>query len=71
MKKITTLAVLALGAVALATPAHADDGDDGVVNAVAGWAASAATVGMQELADASSGQAHSGDILTEDQPPVR
>jgi hypothetical protein len=53
MKKITTLAGLVLGSIALAAaPAHADDGGDfaDAANAAGGWNFTAAAVCLQELA---------------------
>ncbi|MEU6978339.1 MULTISPECIES: hypothetical protein [unclassified Streptomyces] len=51
MKKLAATATLALAAVSLAAPAHADDSDFGSgVNAANNWNFTAADVCVQELA---------------------
>ncbi|WBO63417.1 hypothetical protein [Streptomyces camelliae] len=54
MKKIISIAAVALAAIGLATPAFADDGNDGDfgsgVNAANNWNFTAADACLQELA---------------------
>ncbi|ELP68116.1 hypothetical protein ACKI1I_41205 [Streptomyces turgidiscabies] len=52
MKKIITVAALALAGVALAAPAHADNDSNfgGGVNAASNWNFTAAAVCLQEVA---------------------
>ncbi|MFG3192464.1 hypothetical protein [Streptomyces omiyaensis] len=65
MKKIITAAALALTALALAAPAHADDDSNfgPGVNAANNWNFSAASVCFQELAVVPVGGAGTGDTF--------
>ncbi|MEU2891587.1 MULTISPECIES: hypothetical protein [Streptomyces] len=65
MKKIITAAALALTALALAAPAHADDDSNfgPGVNAANNWNFSAASVCFQELAVVPVGGAWTGDTF--------
>ncbi|MEU6274932.1 hypothetical protein ABZ871_21335 [Streptomyces populi] len=65
MKKIITVAALALASAALAVPAHADNDSNfgSGVNAAGNWNFSAAAVCFQELAVVPVGGAGVGDVL--------
>ncbi|WP_327375185.1 hypothetical protein OG393_15205 [Streptomyces sp. NBC_01216] len=65
MKKIITAAALALTALALAAPAHADDDSNfgPGANAANNWNFSAASVCFQELAVVPVGGAWTGDTF--------
>ncbi|MGW2785048.1 hypothetical protein ACWC3X_27935 [Streptomyces populi] len=65
MKKIITVAALALAGAALAVPAHADNDSNfgGGVNAANNWNFTAAAVCFQELAVVPVGGAGVGDAL--------
>ncbi|MFE0645159.1 hypothetical protein ACFW2Y_26640 [Streptomyces sp. NPDC058877] len=65
MKKIISIAALALTGLALASPAHADDDANfgSGVNAANNWNFSAAAVCLQELAVVPVGGAWTGDTV--------
>ncbi|ATL29999.1 hypothetical protein [Streptomyces formicae] len=65
MKKIISVAGLALAVACLAAPAHADDGDNfgPGINAANNWNFTAAAVCFQELAVVPVGGAWNGNTL--------
>ncbi|MFZ3573281.1 hypothetical protein ACOKM5_40765 [Streptomyces sp. BH097] len=64
MKKIISVSALALAAVGIAAPAHADSDSNfgGGINAANNWNFTAASVCFQELAVVPAGGASVGDV---------